>query len=153
MGTSSSPITTVDFCATGLGNVSDYAIGPDGSLWYCRQFGAAEIRRIVGAGNTAVPPALPHGALRFAPPYPSPATGTIHFAYTLTSAAQVELVIFDLGGRIVRRLIPREAQGAQSYERVWDGLDDQGRAAPAGLYLAHLTADGERAERRIALLR
>jgi len=139
--------------ATGLNNVSDYALGPDGSLWYCRQFGAAEIRRIVNTGAASVPPTPPPGLLEFAPPYPSPASGTIHFAYVLNAAAHVELVIYDLGGRIVRRLIPREAQSAQSYDRVWDGLDGEGRAAPPGLYLARLTADRQRAERRVILIR
>jgi glucose/arabinose dehydrogenase len=139
--------------ATGLKGVSDYAVGPDGSLWYCRQFNAAEIRRIVSSGNTGVPPSLPPGSLRFAPPYPSPATGTVHFAYTLSATAEVELVIFDLRGRIVRRLIPRDSQSAQRYDRAWDGRDDGGRAVLAGLYLARLTAGGERAERRVALVR
>jgi len=144
--------------ADGLGGVSDYAVGPDGSLWYCRQYvnlyaPSGEIRRIVAPSSTAVPPALSSGSLGFAPPYPSPAAGPVHFAYTLSAAAEVELVIFDLRGRIVRWLIAHENQGAAPHDRVWDGLDDGGRAAPAGLYLARLTAGGERSERRVALIR
>lgn len=143
--------------AWGLGSVSDYAVGPDGSLWCCRQYvdpyaPSGEIVRIVRTANTAVPGAE-GPAPRFAWPYPSPARGTVHLAYTLAEPAEVELAILDLQGRIVRRLVPRAMETARSSVRIWDGRDDRGRALPAGIYLALLTAGGERVERRVALVR
>ncbi len=42
--------------ATGLQNAADFAIGPDGGLWYCRQ-GVGTVRRISFIGVTAVDPA------------------------------------------------------------------------------------------------
>ena len=150
-----------DDWATGLTRVSDYAIGPDGSLWYCKQFvvpstSTGEIRRIVRTSTVAAPeppPDAAHRGVSFATPYPSPSRGAVHLAYTLREAALVELQILDLGGRVARRLVDRGPAEPRTYECSWDGRDDKGRALPAGIYRAVLTAGGERVERRAALVR
>jgi hypothetical protein len=146
--------------ATGLVSVNDFAIGPDGGLWYCLQFvnfvpGSGQIRRIVNAvaPPPPPPPVLPPPIVTFSPPYPSPAPGAVHLTYHLPLAATVTIEIFDLRGRKVRALLPPTPEAALSHDHVWDGLDDAGRAAPAGLYIARLSADGAVRERRIALLR
>ena len=46
--------------ATGLNNCADFATGPDGALWYCRQ-GVGQVRRIAFTGVTAVDPILVPG--------------------------------------------------------------------------------------------
>ena len=71
----------------GFGQVSDWAVGPDGGLWYCRQstgFAAntGEIRRIVATGDTSVPQGGPAG-VEFAPPRPTPAVGRVTLRYSL----------------------------------------------------------------------
>ncbi len=147
-----------DSWATGLTSVGDYAVGPDGSLWYCRQYitfstPSGEIRRIVSTRITNVPRTVAPAGLRFAPVYPSPSPGAVHLAYTLAEPAEVALVVLDLNGRIVRRLVPRAVEAAGTHDRLWEGRDDRGRALPAGIYLALLTAGGERVERRVALVR
>ena len=63
------------------------------------------------------------------------------------------LVILDPDGRLVRRLLGPETEEARAYARVWDGKDDRGRAAPAGIYRAVLTAGGKQVERRAVLVR
>jgi glucose/arabinose dehydrogenase len=147
-----------DNWATGLQQVSDYAVGPDGSLWFCRQFvnpstPTGEIRRIVRTSTVGIP--RPHSAAgpSFATPYPSPSAGAIHFSYSLSEPAEVTLVILDLGGRIVRRLAGPEPQEARAHDRVWDGRDDRGRALPAGVYRAVLTVGGRTLERKAARVR
>ena len=40
-----------------------------------------------------------------------------------------------------------------SHARAWDGRDDAGRAAPAGLHFARREAGGQVAARRLVLLR
>jgi hypothetical protein len=141
-----------------LQQVSDYAIGPDGSLWFCRQFvnpstSTGQIRRIVRTSTVGVPHPLSAAGPCFAVPYPSPSAGAIHFSYSLSEPADVTLVILDLGGRIVRRLTGPELQEPRAYTRVWDGRDDRGRDLPAGVYRAVLTVGGRTLERRAARVR
>ena len=143
---------------TGLQQVSDYAVGPDGSLWFCRQFvnpstPTGEIRRIVRTSAVGVPRPLSAPGPAFAAPFPSPSAGAIYFSYTLSEPSDVTLVILDLGGRVVRRLIGPERQEARAYDRVWDGRDDRGRALAPGVYRAVLTAGGRSLERRAVRVR
>lgn len=147
-----------DRWATGLENVSDYAVAPDGTLWYCRQsdggIGATgQIRRIASTRVTAVEGAPASPRVSFARPYPSPARNTVRFSYMLAEAAETELVLLDLSGRLVRAIAPRALQAGGPHEHTWDGRDRDGRALPAGVYRAVLRAGGERVERRVTLVR
>ena len=53
----------------------------------------------------------------------------------------VEVLIYDLQGRLVRRLVEQRALSTGSYGIAWDGRDGQGVAAPPGVYLARLRVD------------
>ena len=53
----------------------------------------------------------------------------------------VEVLIYDLQGRLVRRLVEQRALSTGSYGIAWDGRDGQGDVAPPGLYLARLRVD------------
>ena len=55
----------------------------------------------------------------------------------------VELEIYDLSGRLVRRLVERRGSGAGRYRIEWDGMDESGALAPAGLYVARLGLDAD----------
>jgi flagellar hook assembly protein FlgD len=83
---------------------------------------------------------------------PNPFNPSTRFAYDLPRRAQVALDIFDSAGRRVRR-IAGGWQEAGSHEAPWDGRDDQGRAAPGGVYFARLAVDRETRTRKLVLLR
>jgi glucose/arabinose dehydrogenase len=145
--------------ATGLGFASDYAVGPDGSLWYCRQCSpgpsctaTGQIRRIVRTTTVGAPRALA-ATPSFAAPYPAPSSGAVHFSYSLPEPQRVTLVLLDLGGRVVRRLLGPEAQEAGSHTLIWDGRDDRGRSVRAGVYRAVLSAGGRTVARRATVVR
>ena len=53
------------------------------------------------------------------------------------SQVPVELTVYDLSGRSVRRLRVGHAHGLQSIS--WDGLDDAGRLVAPGLYVTRLS--------------
>ena len=53
----------------------------------------------------------------------------------------VEVHIYDLQGRLVRRLVEQRALSTGSYGIAWDGRDRQGDIAPPGVYLARLRVD------------
>ncbi|MBI5711511.1 MAG: PQQ-dependent sugar dehydrogenase [Candidatus Eisenbacteria bacterium] len=140
---------------TGFDEVSDYAVGPDGALWYVRESlfytgNTGSIHRVV---STVPDTARPQPAFDFAPPRPTPARGAVALVWSLPAPAVVKLDIHDLFGRRVRRLVDDEAQSAGPHQRDWDGLDDDGRRVPPGLYLARLIAGGAAREHRIPLIR
>ena len=53
----------------------------------------------------------------------------------------VEVLIYDLQGRLVRRLAEQRALSTGSYGIAWDGWDEQGAMVPPGIYLARLRVD------------
>ncbi|MBM3287209.1 MAG: hypothetical protein FJY88_07655 [Candidatus Eisenbacteria bacterium] len=64
---------------------------------------------------------------------PNPFSATTSLSYELRQPAEVTLEIFDLGGRLMRRLMsPPAVSGPQRL--TWDGRDDEGNAVAAGVY-------------------
>jgi len=138
--------------------ISDWLEAPDGSVWYCRMVtgvtmtGPGQLRRLRYTGVSSVPP--PGGSpVEFGPPYPSPTDANVAFDYALPVSLSVSLAIYDLGGRRVRVVVPSQMQSAGPHHEGWDGFDEQGRRAAAGIYVARLTAGGEERERRFSLVR
>ena len=83
---------------------------------------------------------------------PNPFNPATRIAYSIPQPARVELLIYDVGGRIVRRLVDAE-QTANDYTAVWDGCTDTGEAAASGIYFYRLMADGQELARKMILLR
>ncbi|MCK4577559.1 MAG: T9SS type A sorting domain-containing protein [Candidatus Marinimicrobia bacterium] len=69
--------------------------------------------------------------------YPNPFNPISIIRYDLPEAAYVTLVVYDILGREVIRLVDQEVQ--PGYRRaVWDARDHAGRAMPTGIYIARL---------------
>ena len=64
----------------------------------------------------------------------------------------VEMLVYDLAGRHVVTLMAGTLP-AGDHGVTWDGRDEAGRAAPAGVYLYRLTADGFQESKRMVLLK
>jgi hypothetical protein len=67
----------------------------------------------------------------------NPFTRSISIQYSLATAADTELVIYDVQGRKVRSLLKAQAP-AGSRILTWDGRNENGTSMPAGVYLARL---------------
>jgi len=85
---------------------------------------------------------------------PNPFNPLTELRFTLPAAGRAEVRIYDLRGRLVRRLdagARPEGPGALS----WDGRGDDGASASSGTYLARLLLDGRPLgePRRMKLLR
>lgn len=66
-------------------------------------------------------------------PYPNPARGAVACAFDAFDESPVRMTIFDAAGRLVRaETLAGAAPGRRTW--IWDGLDAQGRLAPAGAY-------------------
>lgn len=84
--------------------------------------------------------------------YPNPFNPETNIRFALPEAVSVELMIFDLAGREVRRLIDRTmAEGF--HQALWDGKDNAGNHAPSGVYLYQLTAGDFREQKKLTLVR
>jgi hypothetical protein len=82
---------------------------------------------------------------------PNPARQVL-VEFTLPYAGPVEVAIFDVAGRRVATLL-RTSRTAGRFTERWDGRDDRGLRAPAGVYLVQLIADGLQMARHVTLLR
>jgi glucose/arabinose dehydrogenase len=142
--------------AEGFEEVTDYLVGPDGSIWYIDhdplQEPVSEIRRIFYRGSTL---SVPEGRARFAlaPPRPSPARGPVSLSFSLSAAGYVDLGIFDVSGRRVRAIVAPSGLAAGQHVRSWDLTAESGERVAPGLYVAVLAVDGVRRAQRVVVLR
>jgi hypothetical protein len=72
---------------------------------------------------------------------PNPARGATVFGYALERPARVSLGVFDVSGRVVRR-IERGVEPAGRHACTWDARTDGGVTAKPGLYFVRLEVDG-----------
>ncbi len=84
--------------------------------------------------------------------YPNPFNPTTRFDFSLSSAGDVRIEVYNLLGQHVAEIASGTFQ-AGTHTATWDGRDDSGRDAPSGIYLYQLTNDDERVVRKMALVR
>jgi hypothetical protein len=69
--------------------------------------------------------------------YPNPFNPVSTIDYDLPQASGVSLIICDLHGREITRLVNRYMEPGY-HQTQWNGRDQQGRNVPSGVYIAHL---------------
>lgn len=75
-------------------------------------------------------------------PYPNPMSDFTQLSFTLEKSSQLEMVVMDLQGRVVRTLASGNFSAGNHMQR-WNGRDDSGQKVAGGLYLIQLrTEDG-----------
>ncbi|MFH1844046.1 MAG: FlgD immunoglobulin-like domain containing protein, partial [bacterium] len=84
--------------------------------------------------------------------YPNPFNPLTTIRFDLPRAEQVELTVYDLGGRLVRTVVD-ESLPVGFHEAVWDGRDNHGRITASGVYLYRIEAGDFRQSRRMLLLK
>lgn len=84
--------------------------------------------------------------------WPNPFNPRVRFSFTLRDAGPARLAVYDLQGRLVRRLADGSLDPGR-HELTWDGRDGAGRPVAAGVYVGRLEAGANRAVRRVCLLR
>ena len=89
--------------------------------------------------------------------YPNPFNPETWIPYQLAESAEVTLTIYDMNGRLVRRLaVGHQAAGIyQSRSRAiyWNGRNQLGEFVASGLYFYTLTADDFTATRRMMIVK
>lgn len=88
------------------------------------------------------------------PNHPNPFNPQTTISYDLPYGVnqRVQLVILDVSGRVVRRLVD-ENQSGGTHHVAWEGKDDRGDTVSSGVYIARLDVGGERRARKLVLLK
>lgn len=108
--------------------------------------------RVAGVDDDPDAPAVPH-ALRFGAPSPNPSRAAVRFGVSLPKDAKVTLEILDLQGRRIASVAPGSL-AAGEHQLFWNGRDDSGARASAGVFFARLHVDDRTVgTRRIVLTR
>lgn len=130
---------TADFDCDRLVTAADLAIAH-------QHLGHSE-STIVGVGTT-VP-----ASYRLLPARPNPTRHATTLAIELPVAGEVTVEIFDVTGRLVRVLFPRQKLPAGTHAFTWDGRDASGAPVSGGVYVASVRAGTGRAVRNLVILR
>jgi PKD repeat protein len=72
--------------------------------------------------------------------YPNPFNPETTIRYDLADHARVTIVVYNINGQEVRRLID-QTENAGRYMVVWDGTDNFGGQIAAGIYIYRITAE------------
>ena len=78
-----------------------------------------------------------HSRIFFAGAGPNPSDGRTSLRFSTPAQADVQLTIYDLRGRLVRRLA-NGTRDVGSHIVDWDGRDREGKSVPAGTYFGQL---------------
>ncbi len=84
--------------------------------------------------------------------HPNPCRFHALITYELAATAQVELLVLDAAGRLVK-VLQRGRQTAGHHGATWAGWSAQGRVMPAGTYYCRLTVGEQTAVRPLTWIR
>jgi hypothetical protein len=111
---------------------------------------------VLGDGSEipSVPATVRIGEMRLAlePNYPNPFNPSTTISFALPERVQVEVAIYDAGGRQVR-VLAREHMDGGRRTISWDGRDDSGRLVSSGVYFCRLRAGHQLATRKLTVVR
>jgi len=84
--------------------------------------------------------------------HPNPFSTRTAIRYAVPWKSFVDLVVYDVTGRVVNRLVSAELRPGY-YTTVWHGEDARGRRLPSGAYYYMLRADKKLLQKRMLLVR
>lgn len=111
-----------------------------------RLFAVADSVVTIPLAGEPAPPAGP-AAFGLEPNYPNPFSGTTTLAYTVARGGPVRLVVYDLLGRAVARLVDGDVPAGRHLVAF------DGRALASGVYVCRLEGEGQALTRRMLLVR
>ncbi len=143
---------TQDYCWVRF-SITDQPVGAgwDGS----GTFGTGETEDYLVPVNpqvTGSTPATPLHAIQDLRSYPNPFNPRTTLRFTLSSAGELSVRVFDTAGRQVAEL-HRGPASAGEMQLSFEGVDDQGDPLPSGIYYAELSFGSERQTVKLLMLK
>jgi flagellar hook assembly protein FlgD len=84
--------------------------------------------------------------------HPNPFNPQTTLAYTLWEDGHVQMMIYDVRGSLVRRLVDQDMPAGE-HRVVWNGADQTGLPVASGIYFVRLSAGSQVDTRKIVLLK
>jgi len=103
-------------------------------------------------GNASGVSDVASAPMSFAPPLPNPALDGTLLSYSLGYPASVEMSVYSVAGRRVRRLVD-EPVPAGSRSVYWNLKDESGGRVASGVYMVELRANGDALTRKLVVSR
>lgn len=104
--------------------------------------------RVLGIGDPGYIP----GEFSLGQNYPNPFNPVTTIGFGLPEDSHVELAVYDILGREIRRLVS-EMNQAGYYLIAWDGRDNSGNPVPSGVYFYQMTAGRFHDVKKLVLLK
>ena len=84
--------------------------------------------------------------------HPNPFKGTTTISFALGKRSDIEVGIYSVDGRLVRRLLKGRASPAR-HDLTWDGSNEMGLLVSPGVYLVKLKASSREQSAKVVLIR
>ncbi len=84
--------------------------------------------------------------------YPNPFNPVTKFRYSLTVAANISIVIYNINGKKIAELV-NDYQNAGIYEVTWDGKNDSGHLVASATYLYSINSDNFKQTKKMVLMK
>jgi hypothetical protein len=84
--------------------------------------------------------------------YPNPFKGLSNIAWSVKTAGDVNLKVYDASGRVVRNLVQSQMKPGR-YSVTWNGKANDGRMVSAGIYFYKLETASGKLEQKVILTR
>jgi cytochrome c peroxidase len=94
-----------------------------------------------GVSTAGLTPPAASGAVRLYGSEPNPFRTSALVRFDLATPTRVSLSVYDVAGRLQRRLYRNAMANPGAYAVPWDGRDDHGQAVAAGLYFYRLETE------------
>jgi ligand-binding sensor domain-containing protein len=85
--------------------------------------------------------------------FPNPFNPSTTISYDLHEPARVSLSVFDVSGRLMRRLVAGASMSAGNHQVTWDGMNATGGLAASGVYFYRLDTGSHSETRRMLLVK
>jgi YVTN family beta-propeller protein len=143
-------LAAIDTVEVGEGP-SGIAMMPDGSGALIANEGSGTVSLLVSTPLDIPAQPVRVTELRFAV-QPTPSFGRAALRFSLPARSEVEIDVFDLQGRLVKRLADR-AFDAGLHTVLWSGEDRDGEPVRGGIYFARMRATGRTLHARVVWLK
>jgi hypothetical protein len=145
------PLDMVGLARNGLAfRYADSRVEPGKSYVYKVEYSLGGTSRLLFISEEIRTPAA---LLALHQNHPNPFNPSTTISFTLPAGCAVRLDVYDVSGRLVRRLIDGERRGAGLNDVEWNGRDASGGAAVSGIYVYRLVAGKETLSRKMVLIR
>jgi hypothetical protein len=84
--------------------------------------------------------------------HPNPTTGSTTISYQMRARGRVELSVYDVQGKLVKKLVSRN-EGPGTRKVKWSGLNERGSRVSAGVYYCKLRIGGWEGTTKITIIR